>query len=118
LSRGTLNTQHEEQVLKAENKKDEFSLLPSNLSVVVNGKAEIDLTKIEFRTIEFLLSNANQTCTYEDITTYVWEGKRGKDRIRVSNIIFHLRNKMKKNCENERWLSTIRSIGYRLNCDS
>ena len=97
------------------NQKNDVTLLPANLSVLLNNDKEISLTRLEFRAMELLNSIPNQTFTYKEIYEYVWQTTFKADNYRVSNIIFHLRNKIESNPLKAQWIKTTRSKGYRLN---
>lgn len=93
-----------------------IDLNPLNLEFVVQGE-KIGLTKIEYALVDFLHQNVNQTCTYEEIYSYIWNGScEGKlKQYKVSNVLFHLRNKLKEHGKSPQIFKTIRSIGYMLN---
>lgn len=98
--------------------KRQLELIPSNLSIMVDGK-EIGLTKLEFQTISFLLANKGKAVTYEEIYKAVWKEKFTDSQLdnkqyRVSNLIFHLRKKLEVNAAHPNYIKTIRSKGYML----
>lgn len=90
-----------------------FELLPSNFSIVLQGK-EISLTKLEFRTIEFLQSQQGVAVSYEEIYKNVWDEDGQGKQYRVSNLIFHLRQKIEEDTARPEYIKTIRSKGYML----
>ena len=94
------------------NKKIE--LIPSNFSVLLSGKTEVNLTKLEFRTIELLSNHPNKALTYEEIYQYVWNGSAKDKRYRVANIMYHLRQKIANGDSSTQYIKTIRSKGYML----
>lgn len=116
----TLNRYHNNLKMQpivdnTQTKKNDVKLLPANLSVLLNNDKEISLTRLEYRAMELLNSIPNQTFTYKEIYEYVWQTSFKADNYRVSNIIFHLRNKIESNPLKAQWIKTTRSKGYRLN---
>ncbi|EOL43592.1 winged helix family transcriptional regulator [Enterococcus caccae] len=93
----------------------DFKLIPQNLSVCLEGGKEVNLTKLEFLTIEYLHKHARKTMTYEEIYKNVWNDTYGNRKYRVSNLVFHLRKKLEMDIEKPKYIKTIRSKGYMLN---
>lgn len=100
------------QLNKVEN-NSVLKLLPCNFSILLQGK-EISLTKLEFRTIEFLQSQQGVAVSYEDIYKNVWDEDGPGKQYRVSNLIFHLRQKIEEDTARPEYIKTIRSKGYML----
>lgn len=95
----------------------ELELNPTNLSVILEGKTEIGLTRLEFQTISFLLANVGIAVTYEEIYENVWKddfnsNRDGNKQYRVSNLVFHLRKKIEENPNQPKYIKTVRSKGY------
>lgn len=90
-----------------------IQLRPCNFSVLLNGK-EISLTKLEFKTIEFLQTQQGVAVSYEEIYKNVWENEGNDKQYRVSNLIFHLRQKIEKDAAHPKYIKTVRSKGYKL----
>lgn len=90
-----------------------LQLRPCNFSVLLNGE-EINLTKLEFKTIEFLQTKQGVAVSYEDIYKNVWENDGNDKQYRVSNLIFHLRQKIEKDAAHPQYIKTVRSKGYKL----
>ena len=96
-----------------------FKLISNNLSVYIEGEAEISLTKLEFQIISFLVSNKGNAVTYEEIYHNVWKdeftnSEDGNKQYRVSNLIFHLRKKLEVDTAKPKYIKTVRSKGYML----
>lgn len=90
-----------------------LQLLPCNFSVLMDGE-EINLTKLEFKTIEFLQTKQGVAVSYEEIYKNVWENEGSDKQYRVSNLIFHLRQKIEKDATHPKYIKTVRSKGYKL----
>ncbi|MBO0438815.1 winged helix-turn-helix domain-containing protein [Candidatus Enterococcus ikei] len=90
-----------------------LQLRPSNFSVVLNGE-EINLTKLEFKTIEFLQTQQGVAVSYDEIYKNVWESDSNDKQYRVSNLIFHLRQKIEEDPAHPNHIKTVRSKGYKL----
>lgn len=102
-----------EKTVKSESDATELQLRPCNFSVLLNGK-EISLTKLEFKTIEFLQTQQGIAVSYEDIYKNVWENEGADKQYRVSNLIFHLRQKIETDAAHPKYIKTVRSKGYKL----
>lgn len=96
----------------------ELLLNSLNFSIKVPGKAEVSLTRMEFKMISLLASRMNQAFTYEEIYKHVWESEEDTDNstkgYRTSNLAFHIRNKLSHHGMNPKILRTVRSVGYLL----
>ncbi|WP_242585598.1 MULTISPECIES: winged helix-turn-helix domain-containing protein [unclassified Enterococcus] len=101
-----------EQSTKSASGSD-FHLRPCNYSVVLNG-TEINLTKLEFKAIEFLQTQQGVAVSYEEIYKNVWENEGNDKQYRVSNLIFHLRQKIETDAARPVYIKTVRSKGYKL----
>jgi DNA-binding response OmpR family regulator len=97
------------------NENTAFQLVPQNLSVCVDNNKEVLLTKLEFLTIEYLHKHARTTKTYKEIYENVWNDSYQNKKYRVSNLVFHLRQKIERDIEKPKYIITIRSRGYMLN---
>ena len=97
------------------NETADFKLIPQNLSVCLEDGKEVNLTKLEFLTIEYLHKHARKTMTYEEIYKNVWKDNYCDRKYRVSNLVFHLRQKLEMDIEKPKYIKTIRSKGYMLN---
>ena len=91
----------------------EIQLRPCNFSVLLDGE-EINLTKLEFKTIEFLQTKQGVAVSYEEIYKNVWENDGNDKQYRVSNLIFHLRQKIERDTTHPKYIKTVRSKGYKL----
>ncbi|MBO0441178.1 winged helix-turn-helix domain-containing protein [Candidatus Enterococcus ikei] len=103
------------QISKKHHLKEEanLKLVPSNFSVTIDNK-EIDLTKLEYLTMEYLYQNIGRAVSYEKIYQNVWKDNVGERKYRVSNLIFHLRKKIEKDEKSPKYIKTVRSKGYML----
>nr|WP_086348796.1 winged helix-turn-helix domain-containing protein [Enterococcus sp. 9E7_DIV0242]OTP17599.1 hypothetical protein A5888_001737 [Enterococcus sp. 9E7_DIV0242] len=87
-----------------------------NCSIKVHDKAEIRLTRLEYRIVSLLFTKVNQAFTYEEIYQHVWgdDEESSDKKYRVANLVFHIRNKLVKYGLNADLLRTVRSVGYLL----
>ncbi|MBP1046990.1 winged helix-turn-helix domain-containing protein [Enterococcus sp. BWM-S5] len=95
-----------------------FKLIPRNHSLKISGKKEIPLTNLEYKALDMLFRNANNTVTYEELFESVWDKDFSCQGYRIANLIFHLREKLKKNSEDPTFIRTVRSRGYMLDLSS
>ncbi|MHC5228867.1 winged helix-turn-helix domain-containing protein [Enterococcus sp. LJL99] len=85
-----------------------------NRSIDINGD-DIQLTPLEYKMVSLLVSEINSTHTYESIFQMIWgDGaiELSEQKFRVSNVIFHLRNKVKDSRQIE--IVTTHGIGYKV----
>ncbi|OJG98589.1 hypothetical protein RV18_GL003012 [Enterococcus termitis] len=96
-----------------------IQLIATNLSVLLKGKVEVALTKLEFEVISYLAEHSGKAITYEEIYRKIWNGEfgdteTGNKQYRVSNLIFHLRKKLEVDSAKPEYIKTVRSRGYML----
>lgn len=73
---------------------------------------EVELTNTEYLLLAKLLDGGESVVTYESLSEEI-DGPKDEDaRLRVSNIVFHIRKKLKKNRYVD--IKNVRSRGYRL----
>lgn len=98
---------HEEELLK---------LIPTNVSVMMEGNKEIVLTKLEFQLLELLCRNQGLAVSYETIYQKLWKTDTAENKqYRIANVVYHLRRKIEKNVKKPIFIKTVRSRGYMLN---
>lgn len=80
--------------------------------VIVAGEP-MKLTATEFRLLSYLLQNAGQVLSYNQILDYVW-GSEYRDSIDYVHVyLSHLRRKLEKDARNPQYLLTEYGVGYR-----
>ncbi|MCB0063094.1 MAG: response regulator transcription factor [Caldilineaceae bacterium] len=80
--------------------------------VIVDGKTA-QLTATEYRLLTYLMQNAGQVLTYQNILDKVW-GWEYQDSIDYVHVyISHLRKKLEVDPRNPRYVLTERGVGYR-----
>lgn len=91
---------------------ERLQLKSSNLSVILEGKDEISLTQLEYKALDILAEKKGEAVSYEEIYHSLWPSLNGEmmgKKYRVSNIIFHLREKIGFTS-----IRNVRSKGYML----
>ncbi|OTN88865.1 hypothetical protein A5819_001357 [Enterococcus sp. 7E2_DIV0204] len=88
-----------------------------NRSVVVNETEEVQLTNLEYKAMDLLFKNMGKTVTYEEMYQVIWEEEESTERkfYRISNLIFHIRQKFIQETSATETIRTVRSKGYVLN---
>lgn len=76
---------------------------------IQRGESLIELTKKEYQLLEYLISNKNCVVTKEQILTSVWGYEYIGDTNVVEVYVSYLRNKLG---DNEKYITTVRGIGY------
>ncbi|MBP1046738.1 response regulator transcription factor [Enterococcus sp. BWM-S5] len=89
-------------------------MIPRNHSVKIDGRKEIPLTRLEYKTMELLYRFQNNTVTYEELFESIWGEGFNNHNYRVANLIFHLRGKLEDDAVNPMLIRTVRSKGYML----
>lgn len=91
--------------------------LHKNKRSVFIDNVEIDLTKNEFRLLEYLIENRGQVLTHEQIIEYVWE----LDDDATSNTLAALVRLVRKKIDEDdgpSYIQSIRGVGYKLRCEN
>ncbi|MBO0441228.1 response regulator transcription factor [Candidatus Enterococcus ikei] len=100
------------------NPSNQLQLNSLNCSMKLPNKAEVCLTRLEYKMMSLLATRMNQAFTYEEIYQCVWSEDRESDnsirKYRTSNLAFHIRNKLSHHGINPKILRTVRSVGYLL----
>jgi DNA-binding response OmpR family regulator len=81
-------------------------------SVILHGEA-VRLTSIEFNLLYLLASNAGQVMSHAELLTKVWGPEYRNDIDYLKVHIRHLREKLRDDAQNPRFIFTERSKGYR-----
>lgn len=81
-------------------------------SVLVDGKP-VKLRPLEFRLLYYLIENAGWTVTYEQILANVWGYEYREEAHYVRLYVNYLRQKIKDDSNNPRYILTERGVGYR-----
>lgn len=88
-------------------------LIPQNSSISIENGEEIRLTHLEYKILDILMRQPGMTVTYEELHEELWGGASKKfTKVRISNLIFHLRNKIEKDPRKPSCIETVRSKGY------
>ncbi|MBO0422752.1 winged helix-turn-helix domain-containing protein, partial [Enterococcus plantarum] len=106
-----LNLINKEKISKYKNTEKPIFLVSDNRSIKLSEGKEVLLTKLEYKAMKLLVINKNKVLTYEQIFSHLWGGSSSNQNYRIANLIFHLRNKIKKKT-NTNFIETIRSTGY------
>jgi len=99
---------------KEDKKSFDIRLVPANFAVKIEGKDEISLTKLEYRTLELLIDRKGEAVTYEELYENAWGQEEGDKKYRVANLVFHLRKKLDDDSFKSKYIRTVRSRGYML----
>jgi len=88
---------------------------PERLTVTVEGGPRVTLTKLEFRLLQLLASNAGRPVATERVASHVW-GDRGVvgDKPLVKQLVHRLRQKVEKDPAAPRFVLTASGVGYML----
>jgi DNA-binding response OmpR family regulator len=81
-------------------------------SAIVTGK-QVKLRPLEFRLLHYLIENAGWTVTYEQILANVWGYEYREEAHYVRLYVNYLRQKIKDDSNNPRYILTERGVGYR-----
>ncbi|MFD2305176.1 winged helix-turn-helix domain-containing protein [Enterococcus termitis] len=92
-----------------------FQLIPNKSVLLIDGEKEINLTRREYQLFDLLSSSKEKMLTYEEISKNMWGETKEDKQYRISNLVFHLREKFKKRDLDPAIIKTVRSKGYTLN---
>lgn len=82
-------------------------------NVTCNNK-NINLSKIEYELLKVMLENPNQVFTKNNLIERVWDNEDSADDNTLNVHISRIRNKLKEANEEEEYIETVWSIGYKL----
>lgn len=87
----------------------------SNSSIQFKTGQTVHLTRLEFQLFMELSKVPNQAVSYDKLSQLIWEEsfKKG-NQYRLANLVFHVRQKLKKENVNPLIIKTVRSRGYML----
>jgi two-component system response regulator VicR len=92
-----------------------YQLIPNKSVLLIDGEKEINLTRREYQLFDLLSSSKEKMLTYEEISKNMWGETKEDKQYRISNLVFHLREKFKKGDLDPAIIKTVRSKGYTLN---
>ena len=94
-----------------------FAINTEARTVTDNAGLSVDLTKIEFDLLVYMLRNKNCALTYEDILESVWGKGVHVVQGAIRNSVSSLRKKLDAGAQNNWRIVTLRGIGYRFEMD-
>jgi len=92
---------------------DDLSLNPATFEVTRSGKT-IELSQKEFALLEYLMRNAGQVLSKDNIISHVWDFESDILPNTVEVYIGYLRNKIDRPFKSAKLLHTLRGFGYKL----
>lgn len=92
---------------------DDYLTIDLEKRLVVAAGEPVKLTATEYRLLSYLLQNAGQVLSYNQILNNVW-GSEYRDSVDYVHVyLSHLRRKLEKDTRNPRYLVTEYGVGYR-----
>lgn len=79
--------------------------------VLIKNK-RVRLTPVEFRLLVYLMSNADQVLSFEDILENVWGSEQDGNNSYVHVYISHLRSKIEECPKKPRYIQSVHGVGY------
>ncbi len=110
LRRSELSTFDDSQVAIA---VGGLRLDPVGSRVVLDTGKVIALTPIEFRLLHCLMRNAGRTLNHDFLMSHAWGYEYEGYSNQIAVYIRRLRNKIEEDPANPRYITTVRSLGYR-----
>jgi DNA-binding response OmpR family regulator len=93
--------------------KGNFMLDVFGRQVLIGEDRALRLTPIEYRLLEYLMTNAGQVLSSRQILEHVWERYESNDSSVISTYIQRLRAKIEPMPAEPQHIITIRNLGYR-----
>lgn len=92
---------------------DTYLTIDLRLHQVRIKQRPVRLTPTEFKLLSYLLQNAGQVLTYQQIieTVWGWDGQEDVNNVHVH--VSHLRHKLERKPKEPEYLHTVHGIGYR-----
>ena len=79
--------------------------------VLIKNK-RVKLTPVEFRLLVYLVSNADQVLSFDEILANVWGSEQDGNNSYVHVYISHLRSKIEEYPKEPRYIRSIHGVGY------
>ena len=92
----------------------ELALDTEAQTVSVGGATPVSLTRLEFRLMQLLLTNAGHILPAERLTSHVWGYRDSGDRQSLKQLVHRLRQKIEHDPGEPRYLLTVAGSGYLL----
>ncbi len=90
-----------------------FQLIPSERMLITRNGKPHPLTSLELRLLYYLMSEADQVLSAEDLIQRVW-GYRGEvDHTMLKNVVYRLRRKIEADPAHPRYVQTVTGVGYK-----
>ncbi len=80
---------------------------------VIQGREDVNLTRLEYNTLVFLASNPGIALTRTQIFEAVWNMNSDSCHSSVVNVIYNLRRKIEPDCKNPTYIKTVLGVGYK-----
>jgi DNA-binding winged helix-turn-helix (wHTH) protein len=92
---------------------------PARRLVWVDGRKVSDLTRLEYKMLEYLVLQRGQVCSRDDIARHMYPKDMALDGAGVSenrldSVAKRLRSKIEQNPDNPAYIQTIRGVGFQL----
>ena len=98
---------------KTDTYRDDYLAIDLDTRQVTVRGEPVKLTKTEYRLLAYLVENAGQVLTPQQILEYVW-GREYRDSIDYTHVyMWRLRQKLEEDPQNPRYLLTEHGLGYR-----
>jgi two-component system KDP operon response regulator KdpE len=92
---------------------DDFQLVPSDRSVILDDREPIRLTNLELRLLYYLMGRPGRTLTTEELCHHVWSHHSAGDPTTLKNLVYRVRRKIEADPTNPQYLHTVAGVGYR-----
>ncbi|MGX7115612.1 winged helix-turn-helix domain-containing protein [Enterococcus termitis] len=91
-----------------------IQIFSEDLSILIDGKKKISLTKLEYRLISYLIKYSGVIVSHEELSLLLWKKNDSKSYCKLATLVFQLRQKIEIDPKNPRFVQTIRGKGYKL----
>ena len=85
---------------------------------VIQGREDVNLTRLEYNTLVFLASNPGIALTRTQIFEAVWNMNSDSCHSSVVNVIYNLRRKIEPDCKNPTYIKTVLGTDLLYSCQS
>lgn len=82
---------------------------------ILQDGEDINLTRLEYRTLVLLASNPGIVVTRAQIFEAVWNMDSDSCQSSISTVICNLRKKIEPDCKNPIYIKTVLGVGYKFN---
>jgi DNA-binding response OmpR family regulator len=98
-------------------KVGQVQFIPSERTIIFQGRDPIRLTNLELRLMYYLISHPDRTVTAEELCQRGWGSPDEANKTALKNVVYRLRQKIEVDPERPQYIRTVAGVGYQFTLD-